>query len=239
MRVLFVIPCYNASKNLENIGASLISQTSDEWDAIIIDDISIDETYHVASQFRKDKFTVVKNSEKKFALKNIVETAREFDDLDDIIIAVIDGDDYLCNTNTVQLLIDAYQQGHDVVWTAHRWDVNNMNISRQIPKGVDPYAWPWSSSHLRTFRASLLQKIHDDNFKDVNKEWFVRGYDQALMLPLLKVSSSHCYIDEICYVYNINSVSIPYRDYEERSQISTINIVRARGFLSLNEDISN
>ena len=65
MRVLFVIPCFNASQNLEMLGASLVSQTSDDWDAIIIDDMSSDETYEVASSFRKDKFTVIKNIEKK------------------------------------------------------------------------------------------------------------------------------------------------------------------------------
>ena len=231
MRVLFVIPCFNAEKNLENIGASLISQTSDEWDAIIIDDMSKDNTFEKAKLFRKDKFTVVKNTEKKYALRNIVETARQFEDLDDIIIAVIDGDDYLCNDNTVDILIDSYRKGNDVVWTGHRWDINNLNISREMPNHVDPYSWPWSSSHLRTFKSSLLSKIKDNNFKDNTGEWFMRGYDQALMLPLLRVCKSRKYIDEICYAYNINSVSIPFRDYEEMSQISTINIVRARGFL--------
>lgn len=231
MRVLFVIPCFNASENIEKLGASIIGQNSEEWDAIIIDDMSEDNTYEVASKFRNDKFTVIKNTEKKYALRNIVETSRSFSDMDDIIIAVIDGDDYLCNRDAVSLLIEEYKKGHEVVWTAHRWDVNNLNISRSMPGNVDPYSWPWSSSHLRTFKADLLNKVDDKNFKDVNGNWFKRGYDQALMLPLLHVSKSRSYIDEICYVYNINSVSIPYRDYEEQSQISTINIVRARGYL--------
>jgi len=231
VRVLFVIPCFNASGNIEKLGASIMAQNSEDWDAIIVDDMSEDSTYEIASRFRNDKFTVIKNTEKKYALRNIVETSRSFSDMDDIIIAVIDGDDYLCNENTVKLLIDEYQKGHEVVWTAHRWDVNNLNISRPMPDNVDSYSWPWSSSHLRTFKADLLNKVDDKNFKDINGNWFKRGYDQALMLPLLHVSKSRSYIDEICYVYNINSVSIPYRDYEEQSQISTINIVRARGYL--------
>ena len=232
MRVLFIIPCFNAEKNIERLGASLINQTSDEWDAIIIDDMSEDKTYDVASSFRNDKFTVIKNEEKKYALKNIVENARHFQDMEDIIIAVIDGDDYLCNNKTVEILISEYEKGNDVVWTGHRWDINDLNISKEMPDNVDPYAWPWCSSHLRTFRLDLLSKISDENFKDTHGNWFKRGYDQALMLPLLHVSNSRKYVDEICYVYNIDSVSMPYRDYEEMSQISTVNIVRARGFLN-------
>ena len=231
MRVLFIVPCYNAEKNLEKLGASIVSQSSEDWDAIIIDDMSEDGTYELVSKFKKDKFTVIKNNERKYALRNIVETARGFEDLEDIIIAVVDGDDYLCNDDTVKIIINSYSEGNDVVWTAHQWDVNGANISKSMPANVDPYSWPWSSSHLRTFKASLLSKISDKNFKDIHGNWFKRGYDQALMLPLLSVSSSRHYIDQICYMYNINSVSIPHRDYEEKSQISTVNIVRSRGLI--------
>ena len=101
-----------------------------------------------------------------------------------------------------------------------------------MPSNVDPYAWPWSSSHLRTFKASLLKNVSDKNFLNHKGEWFQRGYDQALMLPIIHVSNSRKYVPEVCYVYNIDSVSIPFRDYEEMSQISTINIVRSRGFLN-------
>ena len=110
LRVLFVIPAFNAEKNIEKLAVSLIRQTSEDWDAIIIDDMSEDNTYEAASKFRNDKFTIIKNTEKKYALRNIVENARHFQDVDDIIIAVIDGDDYLCNDRTVEILIDEYKK---------------------------------------------------------------------------------------------------------------------------------
>ena len=180
-----------------------------------------------------DKFSCIINKEKKYALRNIVENSRKFQDDSDTIIAVIDGDDSLCNPDTVNLLIDEYKKGCDVVWTGHRWDINGINISRDIPNNVNPYFWPWSSSHLRTFRSSMLSKIHDDNFKNIYGEWFKRGYDQALMLPILYLTENRKYIDEICYLYNIDSSSIPasQREWSEMEQISTINLVRARGFI--------
>lgn len=231
LRVLFIIPAFNAEKNIEKLASSIMSQNCEDWDAIIVDDMSADATYDISSNFRNDRFTVIKNTEKKYALRNIVENARHFQDMQDIIIAVIDGDDYLCNDNAVDLLIKEYENGGDVVWTGHRWDINNMNISKSMPENVDPYMWPWCSSHLRTFKADLLNSVSDDNFKDIDGNWFKRGYDQALMLPLLHISKSRRYIDQICYMYNIESVSMPFRDYEEMSQISTVNIVRSRGFL--------
>ena len=231
MNVLFIVPCYNAEKNIENLALSLLSQTNSSWHCIIIDDMSEDNLYEKSEKFRKDKFSIIKNKEKKYALKNIVDSARMFQHLDDVIIAVVDGDDSLCNNNTVSILIDQYKKGSDVVWTAHKWDINGMNISKPLPEKVDPYSWGWCSSHLRTFKSSIIKSIPDKNFIDTSGNWFTRGYDQALMLPVLKISKKRTYVPEVCYLYNIKSVSIKNRSWEERNQLSTINIVRSRGFL--------
>ena len=234
MKIVFISPCFNAERNLENLCTSLKVQNDTRWSSILIDDISEDKTWEMMQSMcvGNERFTCHKNTSKKYALRNIVETARLFQDRDDVVIATIDGDDQQCNEAAVSLLLDEYEKGADVVWTAHRWDINSMNISQGMPNNVDPYAWQWSSSHLRSFKASLLKEISDDNFKDVNGEWFKRGYDQALMLPVLSLARERKYIDEICYLYNINSVSMTNRDWEEMDQISTINLVRARGFLS-------
>ena len=233
MRVIFIIPCFNISRNFNDIISSIASQNDDRWSCVMIDDISEDDTWEKISDLclKNDKFHGIKNTDKKFALRNIVESSRVFQDREDTVIAVIDGDDKLCNDETVSLLINEYNNNSDIVWTAHRWDINGMNISRKMPDNVDPYSWPWCSSHLRTFKSSLLSSVSDKNFKNLSGEWFKRGYDQALMLPLLKISNQKKYIDEVCYQYNINSVSIRDRSWEEMDQISTINIVRARGFL--------
>tara|TARA_R110000824_G_scaffold88124_1_gene216747 strand:+ start:308 stop:1012 length:705 start_codon:yes stop_codon:yes gene_type:complete len=234
MKVVFISPSFNASRNIKNLIESIKRQSDNRWSHILIDDISVDDTCEVFNNITGDneRFSLIKNDEKKYALKNIVEVARKYQDKEDVIIAAIDGDDQLCNENTVSILIEAYENGNDVVWTGHKWDVNGLNISRAMPENVDPYGWPWCTSHLRTFRSTLLSKVSDDNFKDAKGKWFQRGYDQALMLPLLKLTNKRKYIDEICYLYNIKSVSVNDRDWSEMKQLSTINLVRARGFLS-------
>jgi len=233
MKVIFIVPCFNAEKNLDKLSESLVCQTNENWSCIMIDDMSEDSTVRKMKEIAgKDKrFHVQVNEEKKYALRNIVENARLFQERKDVIIAVIDGDDQLCNPDTVSILVKEYEKGSDVVWTGHRWDINGMNISKTMPENVDPYSWTWCSSHLRTFSSSLISKIPDINFKDTSGDWFKRGYDQALMLPIISISKGRKYVDEICYQYNINSVSIKDRSWEEHDQISTINIVRSRGFL--------
>jgi len=231
--IIFVVPCYNAEKNLDVLCDSLKCQTDSRWHCIMIDDISTDDTWKKMIEICADdeRFTCRKNAAKKYALRNIVETARLFQNFSDVIVTTIDGDDSLCNPEAVILLHKEYEAGENVVWTAHRWDINGSNISREMPRNVDPYFWPWSSSHLRSFRGSLIGDISDANFKDVNGEWFRRGYDQALMLPILSLTDKRKYINEVCYMYNINSVSVDDRDWAEMRQISTINLVRSRGFI--------
>ena len=235
MIVRFVIPCRNIEKNVSNLFDSLSCQTSDAWRCTVIDDMSEDDTQmtmldYLMKNDMKKRVSFHHNYVRKYALKNVIEWSRPHQTGDDII-AVIDGDDQLCNPKTVEMLIDAYSAGNEIVWTAHKWDINGMNISKSMPSNVNPYQWPWSTSHLRTFKASLLKDVSDDNFKDHQGEWFKRGYDQALMLPLLALTNKRRYIDEVCYLYNINSVSMPKRDWTEVDQLQTINLVRARGFV--------
>ena len=235
-KIVFIVPSYNIEKNISTLIKSIKEQDYDNWSCVVIDDISSDDTWNVLHKtLENDKsFSIIRNAEKKYALKNIIESARKFENDEDVIIAVIDGDDSLCNSRAASILADAYKRGNEVVWTAHRWDTNGMNISGTVPNEVNPYFWTWKSSHLRTFRSSLLRKISDKNFQDRKGKWFKRGYDQALMLPLMYVASKHEYVPEVCYLYNIDSSSIPAeeRNWCEREQISTINFVRARGFVS-------
>ena len=225
---------FNASPHLEDLIKSLQSQTNENWEAVLIDDMSNDNTVLVANhQTSGDKrITIVENKEKKWALKNVVENARNVNVKD--IIAILDGDDAICNKDTVSLILAAYKDDDvGTVWTGHEWDINNINISKELPQEppVNPYEYPWVTSHLKTFRASLLHKIHDDNFKDMYGTWFKRGYDQALYLPLLYLSKKRVYLDEICYLYRINSNSMKHRQWKEQDQLNTVKLVRARGFI--------
>ena len=236
--ITYIVPGYNFVDNVPNLIQGFKEQKNQDFDVRIIDDMSTDGTWEaiepldtrpVDGQYLTYCF---KNTEKKFALRNIVETALCMNDEE--IIAVVDADDCLCNPDATDLILGAYNDGADVVWTAHQWDVNpSMNVSKALPEKVDPYQYPWCASHLRTFKVSELKKLNLDNFKDTDGNWFQRGYDQVLMLPLLRQAEDRRYVDEVCYLYKIDSCSIPkeQRNYAEVRQLSTVSLVRARGFV--------
>ena len=149
------------------------------------------------------------------------------------IIAIVDGDDALCNENTVDIILKEYAStpNLDALWTSHSWDINGMNISKDLPGNLNPYQYPWVSSHLKTFKVNTFKKISSENFKDLDGKWFERGYDQALYLPILYLAKERKFINEICYLYRINSNSLRVRDWKEKSQMDTIRLVRARGYV--------
>jgi glycosyltransferase involved in cell wall biosynthesis len=236
MKVVFIVPMYNAAPHVGELVKSLQSQTNPNWQAVLIDDMSDDDTIFMVNHAvgNDERFDFVVNKEKKYALKNVVENATKIAKEKDCIIAVLDGDDALCNNNTVDLILNAYNDDDvGTVWTAHKWDINNINISKELPQDVrvNPYEYPWVSSHLKTFRSQLILAINEENFKDLDGNWFKRGYDQALYLPLMYLSQKRKYIDEVCYLYRINSNSMKHREWKEQDQLSTVKLVRARGFV--------
>jgi glycosyltransferase involved in cell wall biosynthesis len=235
--VIFIVPLYNAQDHLNDLSESLKEQTNKNWKCIFINDMSIDGSIDIIKNICKndERFKFINNDIKKWALRNVVECTRKFENVSDLIIAVLDGDDSLCNENTVDLLLKEYNKDDniDTIWTAHTWDINSLNISKPLPENinVDPYDYPWCTSHLKTWKSNLLSKVSNENFKDLDGNWFIRGYDQALYLPLLYKSRKRKYIDEICYLYRINSSSLKVRDWNEKSQMDTVRLVRSRGFL--------
>lgn len=235
-RVVFITTMRNAQPHLDDLIASVKEQRNTNWKHIIIDDASDDDSFNYAKELtdEDDRFEVKKNDKQKWSLENIVSEARKYEKDPKTIIAVIDGDDSLCNENTVEFILQAYSDPEvDTAWTSHSWDINSINTSKDIPEKINPYQIPWCTSHLKTWRATTLLGVDDENFKDLDGNWFKRGCDQALYLPLLYLSHKRKFIDEICYLYRVNSKSTSLESRKEivRKQSITTRLVRARGFV--------
>ena len=234
-KISVIVPCYNAQENLTKLYESIKSQEYQNFKVYFVDDMSSDNTWNTIKNISKqsDKCVPIKNIEKKWALKNIIDTCEIITNeqrKSDELITIIDGDDFLVNNICFKLLNDSFCNKNQFIYTAHQWDIDNRNICKELPKNINPYHYPWVTSHLRAFSLNLLNKVNRENFKDVNGNYFRRGYDQALSLPLLYKAKKVEYISEVCYQYNINSVSMPDRN-DGGAQLNTVKFIRARGFI--------
>ena len=236
--VCFVTSAYNNSTHLEDCYESLREQTNPNWNWVILNDMSSDDTFIVANKIatsdEKERVTIINHDIKKHTLKGIHDYVNNYNDFSEQIIAILDGSDALCNENTVELILKEYNSNPelDALWTSHSWDINGMNNSKEIPRNINPYQYPWVSSHLMTFKAHTLKKISKENFQDLDGNWFKFGWDQALYIPILYVSRDRKFLDEACYLYKINTKFLENKVLTEKETHNTVKLVRARGFLS-------
>jgi len=211
-RFNIVVPFYNCEPWILKCLNSVHKQNYQNYRCFVIDDISTDESSKVITNFIKDKpsFTFIQNEDKKFALANIANVLNNFVDEPGSVNIILDGDDWFSSRNVLSYLNGIYTKNNCLMTYGTYVYYPHGTV------GVEPSEYPksvietntfrkdkWRASHLRTFKHSLWQKIDMNDLKNEDGGFYKTAYDQALMLPLLEMSSERSYyIDKIMHVYN-------------------------------------
>jgi len=253
-RFVFVVPCYNAEKTIERMLMSVFCQTYDNWVVLIRDDMSTDNTvrkirevsrknnipyYIFGVDFTENlykpeesKIIVWKNDEKFWEVKNVLSMIRSEHVEEDDIICRLDGDDFLCNLCALQDINVGYEQAKaECLWTAHRWADTWQNISQGLPDGANVYQHPWVTSHLKTFRKSLITDVNDENFRGSDGEYIKRAGDQAIYLPVLHKANVRVFLPTVTYYYTIDMSPETFQTDDAKFQLSESEFLRKRGFV--------
>jgi glycosyltransferase involved in cell wall biosynthesis len=236
-RFVFIMPAYNAENTISRAIMSVWFQTHANWKIIIRDDMSSDQTSNIVDHMRnqlglgEDKLSLTVNTEKHWEIRNIIEALKETDSSD--IICRLDGDDWLCDCDALTIINERYNRlGVNALWTAHRWSFSNHNISGPLPSTANPYNHPWVSSHLKTFRKSLIENIKDENFRGEDGEYFKRIGDQTIYLPVLHQSAGNWYYDPtVTYHYTIDMKTKTFQTDDAKFQRAEGEFLRRRGFI--------
>lgn len=224
-----ITPYFNAQDYLRIYLYSLEIQLNNNFKSYLIDDCSTDNSTEIVKQVINcdSRFSLTVNSDKRYALENIVRTIDSIDDIDDEdIIILLDGDDWLSSDRVLSHLEFIYKQ-NDCLMTYGSYAF--FPIKR---KGIEPSAYSkqviennlyrkdtWRASHLRTFKYKLWKKLNYEDLK-INGGYLKYAYDQAIMLPLLEMSREKAlYIPEVLHVYNrtnpLNVDKIKRREQEQ------------------------
>lgn len=236
----FVVPTRNSSKTLKQALGSVAFQSYDNWDMIIVDDVSTDDTVSkIQLECQKlkieEKVKIIQNSDRRWEIQNTLEALKYVES--DSIVCRLDLDDYLCDLNALDIMSQAYQKipDLDVTWSNQRWfsdgKLTNFNISRELPYGADPYVHTWVSSHFKSFRKSTIEHVNEDNFKDENGNYFKRIGDQAFMLPAIKNARKYVYIPHPFYAYRCSLEPETFQTEDAKFQKSEAEFLRKRGFV--------
>lgn len=207
-----IIPCYNVEKWIKNTLISVLEQEYQNYQCIIIDDLSSDGTQNIIEQLIKNNnnFIFIKNKTKKYALKNIVEGIKISNPLDEDIIVTLDGDDWFSNKKVLNTLKNVYEENQCLLTYGSYCEIPGYKIgaeaseySEEVKKNNLYRQDRWRASHLRTFKYKLWKNIKDEDLRDTDGNYYRMTWDQAFMLPMLEMSGGKIeYIKDILYCYN-------------------------------------
>jgi glycosyltransferase involved in cell wall biosynthesis len=159
-----IIPLYNVEKWIKVCLMSVKKQNYKNFECIVVDDISTDNSVKIIKQIIKDddRFRLVVNKEKKYALKNIYEAILLSEPKDEDIIVTLDGDDWLAGKDVLSTLNQVYnEKGCWLTYGSYAEypSKSRGKFAKRIPNPVIQQnqfrEYEWCSSHLRTFKHHL------------------------------------------------------------------------------------
>jgi len=232
-----IVPFYNVEKWIKLCIKSVKIQTYTNFQCILIDDISNDNTNAIVRDLIKDddRFLLINNSKKQFALKNIIDGIDISKPSDEDVLITLDGDDWLYNEFVLQDLNDIYNEKLCQITYGKYVEYPSGTVSNYVSKYSDNIIKNnlfrndlWKATHLRTFKYKLWKNIDQKDFLDEDKNYLDVTWDMAFMFPMLEMAGrkQEC-IDKILYVYNRDN---PLSDdkIKRQKQLKYENIIRNR-----------
>jgi glycosyltransferase involved in cell wall biosynthesis len=192
-RFVFIIPFRNVRPFIKQCCDSLLSQTNKNWIAIFCDDDSTDNTI---SELPKDDRIFIKRNENRItALPNIHNGIMESNLNDEDIICILDGDDFLIRTDSIDILNNLYNDETLLTYGQYIWPngATGHCIAYTPETFVNLRKGGYWASHIRTFKFKLYKEllIQDPNlncYKNDKDEFYTITYDIAIMTPLMEMA---------------------------------------------------
>ena len=237
-----IIPVYNAESYIKNALVSVMNQNYDNFECIITDDYSSDNTVDVVDDFiyehaLEDYFHLRRNQKRMFALYNLYCMMLSSDADDEDVYITLDGDDWLAGNDVLSKLDQIYTE--DDCWLTYGSYVvypsgqdSSFHVTeypQEIIESGDFRKDPqWRASHLRTFKHKLAKHIQEDDLIDEDGEYYQMTWDQAMMFPMMEMARERIrFVSDILYVYNDDN---PINDHkvDRQKQIDTGERIKTR-----------
>lgn len=193
-RLIFIVPFRNCFNYIEECANSLLSQDYTNWVAHFADDKSFDYTHTKIP--KNEHFVYHRNEERLHTITNIHQTIQRINPQPNDVICILDGDDYLCRNDAMNIINSLYQDETLLTYgqylfpwgkTGHcKAYENELDFLKNLKSG-------FLASHLKTFKYKLYEKFLSldpnlDYFKSENGEFFSMTGDVALMTPLMEIA---------------------------------------------------
>lgn len=120
---------------------------------------------------------------------------------DDEVIAWVDGDDWLAHDGALDVVADAHRAGALATYGQFMWGDGTPGFA--APAEADVRQGMWLTTHLKTFRAGLVKRMRESDFRQPNGAYIDLAIDQAIMIPCVEMAAERAvYLPQILYHYN-------------------------------------
>jgi len=227
IKVSIITPAYNAEKYLNETIKSVQNQTYQQWEMIIVDDCSSDNTYAVALQYAEEdkRIKVLKNNHNLgvSATRNVA-----LDIATGEYVAFLDSDDQWTSDKLQHQL--TFMEANDYVLTYTDYQLlNNSDGSKgkiiQVPKRMS-----YGSIYKNTAIACLTVVINRKKSGSFHMPLITHTEDQITWQEILKRGYTAYGLNENLALYRVGNISLTnskkssvhlqwhtYRDYHNFS----------------------
>lgn len=219
--VTFIIPAYNAGKHLHRAIDSILSQTVTDWELIIVDDSSKDDTYDIANQyaeidsrirvFRTDRQSGGAYIPRKLAISNAKSE----------IIAPLDSDDLIEPQYLQHLLMTMKEDAEtDICYPVmYRWDGNilgsaynhDVSLYGKPISGKEAVKYTLDGWRIHCNGGLIRKEVYLQAFREIDERRIeVRSYIDEYLSRILLFNARRIAICDEKYYYLENPSSITH-----------------------------
>lgn len=211
-----ITACYNCEEWIEKCILSVVSQTYKKWEMCIINDGSTDLTKQIIDEYVKScpKIKCIHNEKNTGnALENRLAAVRKISTNKEDVIADVDGDDWLASNDVLDFINELYKDPA-LLLTYGQYEPLSHNYHNYCDIIEDTRNYrknQWLSSHLKTYKKKLFDKIKDEDLRDKNGNYFKSCSDSAIMFPMIEMAGLRRirFVARILYVYNdLNNMNV-------------------------------
>lgn len=188
MKFSIITPVYNAENYITNCLSSVLGQTYENWEQIVINDNSTDSTKEKIENIHHSRLKVIHNSKRMFpAYSHFIGLSACSEDTD--VVIHLDGDDKLNLVNALEMLAEIYTRYKcKATYGNYITSDGSKSVCRPITGKIrEQIRLGWPFSHLRTFLFKYGKHLTDDLFKDSYGNWLTSAADVAVITPIFEL----------------------------------------------------
>lgn len=234
-RFKVVVPSFNSVEFIGKTLRSIEMQSDKTYDVCVVDDASTVKAQRemILDFCTRNGWKHLFNEKNHGALYGLVHAIPLLECVDDDVIVVIDGDDWLAHKDVFKKLREIYdEEGVYLTWgqcelfpagpspIKYAQPIPEMVIRQKLYRDIPFVFW-----HIGTFKYFLWKHIEDQDLRDSAGEYFMLMKDKATLYPMLEMAGEKIrFIDETLYIYNVAN---PLNDYantlpEEHKRVDTL-----------------